>query len=124
MFDYIFFRIYKFFLQKGDNAPETKGSLILSLIQFLTILDLIIVGTLIFNYTLPSSKYYFLPLGVLLGVVNWYRYEKKLDIEQLAEKWRNEDMKKSFRNGGLIVLYLLCSGAFPALYGMMTHGQV
>lgn len=124
LFDYIYYRIYKFSKEKGDIAPETNGALILALMQFLTLLDLIIIGGILFNYSLPSSKYYFLPLGVLLGVINWYRYEKKLDIEQLVGKWENEDKKKSVLNGWLIVLYLLFFAAFPALYGMATHGQI
>jgi len=68
LFDYIFFRIYGFFKVRGDSAPETKGSLLLSLIQFLTILDVMILVKVIYDYPFPT-KYYFLPLLILLGEI-------------------------------------------------------
>lgn len=124
IFDYFFFRIYKFFKEKGDNVPETKGSLILSLAQFLALLDLILIGRILFDYPLPSTKYAFLPIIILIGGVNWYRYEKRIQPEQFINRWENEEKSRSNRNGLIIVVYLILSAAFPALYGMATNGQL
>jgi len=118
LFDYIFYRIYGFFREKGDNVPETKGSLLLSLIQFLTILDVMVFVKVIYDYRFPT-KYYFLPLLILLGVINWLRYERNFDIQKLDNQWRNEDREKRTRNGWLIGLYLLISFLIPAVYGYL-----
>lgn len=104
--------------------PETKGSLILSLAQFLGLLNVFIVGKILFDYPLPSTKYVALPLLVLIGAINWYRYEKKLELDQLIDRWGSEDRVKANRNGLLIIGYLILSATFPVLYGMATNGQL
>ncbi len=124
LFDYFFYRVYIFFRETGDNVPETKGSLILSLVQFLTLLDLVLIGSMIFNYDLPSTKYAFLPLIILIGIINWYRYEKAMDLNQLLSEWSSEDKSQNSQRGIVIVIYLVFTTVFPALYGMMTHGQL
>lgn len=118
LFDYIFFRIYGFFKVRGDSAPETKGSLLLSLIQFLTILDVMILVKVIYDYPFPT-KYYFLPLLILLGVINWFRYERDFDTNTLDIQWKNEEKEKRLRNGWLIGLYFVMSFLIPALYGYL-----
>lgn len=120
LFDYIFYRIYGFFKEKGDGIPETAGSLLLSLVQFLTILDVMVLVKVIHDYPFPTTKYYFLPLLILLGVVNWLRYERNFDIEKLDNQWKNEDQKKKVRNGWFIGLYLLISFLIPAVYGYLS----
>lgn len=96
LFDYIFYRIYDFSRDKADNVPDTKGSLLLSLIQFLTIVDIMVFVKLIYDYPFPS-KYYFLPLAILLAIINWFRYERKYDIRKLEIQWKNEGRVKRIR---------------------------
>lgn len=118
LFDYIFYRIYGFFKERGDNVPDTKGSLLLSLIQFLTMLDIMVFVKIIHDYPFPT-EYYFLPLLILLGVINWYRYEHDFDIENLDDQWKNEERGQRIRNGWLIGIYLLVSFLIPAVYGYL-----
>lgn len=117
-FDYIFYRIYKFSKEKGDFAPETNGSLILSLIQFFTVLDIIVFIRLFYQFPLPD-KLFVLPVIIGLGVLNWYRYERKIDIEQLACRWKDEEQSKRTRNGWLIGIYLVVALLIPAVYGYL-----
>lgn len=119
LFDYIFYRIYKFFRDRGDGIPETAGSLLLSLIQFLTILDIMVIVKMIYDYPFPDNKYYFLPPLILLGVINWFRYEGNFDVSQLDAKWKDEEQSKKVKNGWLIGLYLLVSLFIPAVYGYL-----
>jgi len=119
LFDYIFYRIYKFFRVRGDGIPETAGTLLLSLIQFLTVLDIMVIVKMVYDYPFPENKYYFLPPLILLGVINWFRYERNFDISQFDGKWKDEEEKRKIKNGWLIGLYLLISFLIPAMYGYL-----
>ncbi|SMG11504.1 hypothetical protein SAMN05661096_00413 [Marivirga sericea] len=118
--NYIYYRIYGFFLSRKDNVPETTGWMLLSLMQFLTIVDIIFIMELIYSFPIPS-KYGFLPLLIVLGVFNWYRYEHKFQIESFDEQWKDEEEKKKIRNGWLIGMYLLISLLFPVVLGILDH---
>lgn len=124
VFDYIFLRIYLFFKAKKDFAPERNGSLIVSLLQFLTILSLYLIGQEIFGYLMLTSKWQALPLMLVIGIFNWYRYEKQLNLEDLQEKWKDESSRDKTARGFLIVIYLIVSAAIPVLRGMATNGQL
>lgn len=121
LFDYVYYRVYRSFKMRGDNVPDTKGSLILSLMQFLAILDILIAIKFVHDFSLPSKLAFFLPLLVIIGVVNWYRYERDFDIEKLEVKWKNEDQRKRIINGCFIGLYLLISFLIPAVYGYLKY---
>ena len=120
IFDYTFYRIYKFFEERKDVAPDTKGALILSLMQFLTILDIIVVIRIGYHFPLPGKLYIF-PLMALPAIINWFRYERNLNIESLELKWKSENQRRKIRNGWLISLYLLISFLIPAVSGYLEH---
>lgn len=119
-FDYIFYRIYKFSKERGDTTPTTNGILLLSLMQFLTILDLLVFIRIFYSFPLPS-KWYIIPLITFPAIINWLRYERNFDIEKLHQRWQNEDKKKKVRHGWLISLYLLVSFLIPAAHGYLEH---
>lgn len=118
VFDYVHFRIYNFSKQKGDSSPETNGTLILTLLQCFTILDLMIAVQIIHDYPFPS-KYAFLPLLAIVGIVNWYRYERNFDAQKIEGKWQSEGKKNRVRNGWLIAVYMLIAFLIPPLYGYL-----
>lgn len=118
LFDYLFYRIYRFSKERGDNAPETNGSLLLSLMQFLTLIDIMVVVKLVHDYTFPPKFYFLAPL-ILIAVINWFRYEEKIEIEELDKRWNSEDESIRIRNGWFIGLYLVISFLIPALYGYL-----
>jgi hypothetical protein len=119
LFDYIFYRLYKFFETRGDT-PQTSASLIVSLIQFFTLLDLLFIGKFIHDFPIPS-KYYFLPIIIGLGIINWYRYERNFSIDTFNKSWENEHPKTKVRNGWLIGLYLGISFLIPVSYGILKY---
>ncbi len=121
LFDYIFYRAHSYFKGRGDNVSGASSSAILSLMQFLTILDVMTLVKIVHDYSFPSTKFAFLPLALLIGVINWYRYERNFEIEKLKSKWKDESPKRKERNGWAIVLYLLGSAMFPVLYGILRH---
>jgi hypothetical protein len=117
-FDYIFYRIYKFSKAKGDNAPETNGSLLLSLMQFLSVIDIMIAVKIVHEYSFPPKFYFLIPL-VLIAFLNWVRYERNFGIDKFDERWGNEDSFRRMRNGWFIGLYLVISFLIPVVYGYL-----
>jgi len=120
LFDYVFYRIYKFSKERGDSAPETNGILLLSLIQFLTILDLVVLIRIAYPFLLPG-KIYIIPLVALIAIINWLRYERNFEMGQLDVQWENEEQKKKVRNGWFIGIYLVVSFLIPAVNGYLEH---
>lgn len=120
IFDYTFYRIYAYFKSKNDNMPETKGSFILSLIQFLTILDLMTLAQLFYSFENPP-KYYALIVLLLFGIINWYIYEHNFDEEKYDKQWENENKTQKTKRGWLVVIYLLGSFLLPVIYGILKH---
>lgn len=118
LFDYIFYRIYKFSKEKGDFAPETNGSLILSVVQLFTLLDILVFVRVAYQFPLPD-KLFVLPVIIGLGLLNWYRYERRIDIGQLTSQWEDEERSKRTRNGWLIGIYLVVALLIPAVYGYL-----
>jgi hypothetical protein len=114
LFDYVYYRVYRYFLDKGDNIPETKGALVLSLLQFFTLLDIFVLIREFHPFILPPD-YSVLLIAIVLVAVNLYRYERhQMDI--LNNKWQNEDNLRRKRNGYLIGLYLIVSIVIPIVY--------
>ena len=121
LFEYVHYRIYRFFHSRGDNISEFTATLLLSLMQGLTLVDIDVLVELLFNYTFFSSKFMVLIPGVIFAGLNWYRYERNFDVSQLDAKWKDEEQSKKVRNGWLISLYLLISFLIPAVYGYLKH---
>ncbi|MDN4167082.1 hypothetical protein QWY31_16345 [Cytophagales bacterium LB-30] len=118
LFQYIHYRFYDFFRDRGDDTPEFTATLVLSLLQFLTLIDIVFAIQLLYYFPLPS-KLYFLPLLLGIPVLNWFRFEKSFDIVELDEKWRREKFKKRLINGWLILIYLLLVLLFPVVLGIL-----
>jgi hypothetical protein len=120
VFDYVFYRIYKFSQERGDRTPETNGTLILSLIQCLIILDLVVFIRIFYPFPLPN-KIYIIPIVALPAVINWLRYERNFDFENLDIRWKHEEARNKIMNGWLIVLALIFSALVPVLHGYLEH---
>jgi len=120
LFDYIFYRIYNFFREKDNFIPETKASGTLSLLQFFTILDVLVLIRIVYPFPLPDNIY-FLPVILGLGFMNWNRYERGFDIEELVKSWSGEEISRRRKNGWLIVMYMIVSVLVIAIYGAATN---
>lgn len=92
LFDYTYYRTYKFFKERGDSISEFSATLVLSLMQFLIVIDIMFIVKMVHDYDFPN-KFAFLPLLVVIGIINWYRYERNLDIEKLAYQWKDRGEK-------------------------------
>lgn len=122
LFDYIFYRVYKFY-QTLDNNPDIYASGLVALIQFLTLIDIMFLLNLFFQFKIPW-KFYFIPVLIILMGINWYRYENNLDIQRLEDKWGNEDNIKKKNKGLLILIYIGLSVLIPILIGTFKNSPI
>ena len=121
VFDYVFYQIYKLWLKEGDNVPVTLASVILSLIQFATILDLLLIVQQFTGYDKLVSKSTLAPVLIGIAMLNYFRYDKDFDPNNWTDRWTILTKKARIRNGFLIGLYAFLSLSFPIVYGLLKH---
>ncbi len=61
-FDYCFYRIHSAFKNFGDSIADTTAAGLLTLAQGMTIFDIVIIAQFQFDFTLPSSRFNYVPL--------------------------------------------------------------
>jgi hypothetical protein len=118
LFDYIHYRIYSFSKQKGDNAPETNGTIILTLLQCFTIIDLMVLVKILHDFTFPN-KLAFVPLLTIMGMYNWYRYERNVESRAKETNWSDENARQRAIKGWLIGFYIIVVFLTPPIYGYL-----
>jgi hypothetical protein len=109
LFDYIFYRIARFYDVKFKYSQSKKqaGIGILSLIQFSNILAL--------SNFLKNDLIGFLPCYVFISVyivlfgLNYIRYMRLLKFEKLELKWSTESNNTRLLKGILIIVYFILS---------------
>lgn len=119
LFEYIFYRVYKLY-QRRDSSPEIYASGVLSVMQFFTLLSLLAIVRMIFDFPIPS-KYFIIPVLIALIAINWYKFEYRLDFEKLDNQWGNEDIILKRKRGWLILGYLIFCIVFPITIGILKH---
>ena len=116
VFDYIFFRTYKFYLRQGSQIADTFASGLVTVLQCFAIIDIRVIIKIFRDYAFPG-KLTFVILFVIIGGFNWYRYEHDFDIKELDIRWGEEDNSKRVRNGWILCFSLIIELLIPALYG-------
>jgi accessory gene regulator protein AgrB len=126
IFDYIFYRITFFYKRRRDLSPETAASLIVSLLQFFSILDLFIIVRVFYEHDIPAgfNKVWALPFIVILGLFNWYIYERTPRYQELRKIWKDEDERQRRKRGVLIILSLIILLIIPVLYGLIRQNVI
>ncbi|UII34130.1 hypothetical protein LVD17_09920 [Fulvivirga ulvae] len=120
LFDYIYYRIYTFFLKQRDNVPETKGSVLLTVLQCFSLLSVVALVKLVRDFSLPP-KIYLVPFVVPIGVFNWYRYERNFDIEKYKARWSHELKSERRKKDWLIVTWFVLVILIPVSIGVLRH---
>jgi hypothetical protein len=119
LFDYIFYRVYKFY-QKRDSTPAIYASAVLSLMQFFSLLSILAIVRLFYDFPIPQ-KYFIIPIILILIGINWFRYERDFDFKKLEGRWREENCRQRRQKGWLIVVSLITIVLFPILIGVLKH---
>lgn len=118
IFDYIYFRIAKFFFNRDGSDGVTAISII-SLIQaciIVAIIVLILKLTSLFEIVIISGKalgFFSVIIAVALMRVNFLLYKKKYHF--LRSKWINESINKKRINGILVIFGILAPILFLLL---------
>ena len=122
-FDYVFYRIYCFWRDRDEDnvGSRVNAYTLLSLMQFFTILILAAVSETIFFQHQVISQPVFVLILISITIINYFRYERHVDIESFKTKWQPEHFKIKRRKGKLIGLYLLFSILCPITYGVLKH---
>jgi hypothetical protein len=120
LFDYVYYRIYVFFLERKDNIPETTGWMLLSLLHFFSLLTIAAFLTFIVNVD-SFNKYYALLVIIPLMAYNWYRYERDFDIKKYESRWGDEPKTERRKKGWLIVVYFAVVVLIPVSIGVLRH---
>ena len=111
-FDYIFFRLYKFYdsISFGafyEQPPIGLAFGLLTFTQLLTI-DLVAMGLEnqgLIQVTKTSTWTDLIILGVIF-FLNWYRYTKIKTVDKLQEKWGQENIKMKIAGSILTIIYI------------------
>jgi len=122
LFDYVYYRMYLFFLIRKDNVPETTGWILLSLLHFFSLLTMVSIIRFILEFPLPH-KFYIIPLAILIGTLNWYRYERNFEIKSFDEQWKDEKPSDKKRKGYLIAIYTAFVVLFPMVIGYLKYNH-
>ena len=91
--------------------------------QFFTILDLLILIRIFWEYPIPDhfSKYWLLPIIILIPIINWYKYVKPKKYIDYRKLWKDEHLIKKRKNGWRVIFYLGISLLIPLLYGLIRY---
>jgi len=120
-FDYVFFRLYKFYesFYLGafyEQPPISLSIALLTLTQLLT-LDLVYIGlqNLGLLHNLKTSTLTDLMMLALIYFINWYRYTKLKTVAKLQEEWGRQNIK--IKTAGTLLTIIYIFGTFIlALY--------
>lgn len=124
MFDYIFYRVAKFFYQK-DGIDAFKAICTVSLIQILLLGNITYLFLRIIFGISETSKHQNigtligLIFGIVLLVYNYFRYKNRYWI--LAKNWNNSETPTKRKIRGFLVLLAILIPII-ALFWMGTSG--
>lgn len=118
-FDYIFYRWFRLYAKRDDD-PRMSASVIVSAYQLLTIINLVLLGSIVFGYEYPGEGYIYI-LIVIFYVINYFRYERNFDLATLDDRWGNEPKNKKRLHLFLIISYLVITFVTPWIYGLSTN---
>ena len=119
-FDYIFYRIYKFYIGQGSSVTHTYAAGLVSVLQFFTILSIVGVLSLILKFEV-FNKYQSIFIIIPLMILNWYRYERDFDIKKYEERFGDEPAGERRKKGWLIVLWFAVAILIPVSIGVLRH---
>ena len=107
-FDYLYYRICKFYYKNGGSNPKITALVILALIHFFNLLSLLAIVRWIIDIKIEINKLYAIPIILLILVIDGLRYNK-YNYDVLNNKWADEKLGKKIKKGYLVISYVFFS---------------
>ena len=112
LFDYIYYRIYFFFIKLPGKRYSSEFQTIcaLSTLQWMNLYFLIQMFFYYKNIDISNIHLIWTLVSMIIIIIfNYIRYSDENNITQLIEKWRDEELKIKRRNGIFTFLYVVIS---------------
>jgi len=121
--DYTFYRIADYYKRKGNSSALSFASSAISVLQCFLILDALVLIKIFYEYPIPQSfnKFWALPVILVIGVINWYRFEKNPRYQELRKRWKDEAPFERRKKGRLLILFIVVTLLLPVLYGVIRN---
>jgi hypothetical protein len=119
LFDYIYYRWFRLYA-KSDSDPDIYASVIVSAYQLLTVINLVLVASVLVGFNYPKVTYLY-PFILFFYIINYYRYERGFDVSKLDDRWRREPKEQQLRNWILMIAYLMVTFFTPWIYGFIKN---
>jgi hypothetical protein len=111
-FDYIFYRVYKIYIDSKDKAAFITSVIVLSIPQSLNLLTLIAISSKNFGLKLnPSNTIFIVVLETIIMILNYIRYScsGKFRLDAIKKKWTNISGLRPLLFDCLIITYFIIS---------------
>ena len=120
-FDYMYYRIARWYEEKGDSIYQQTGILLLIVFQCFTIMSLGVIISFIVNISFNVEVKLIALFGlIVIAAFNFKRYTEKYHVE-LKKKWDNTVVGNSTKKGWFIVYSLVGVVLFPIFIGILRH---
>lgn len=121
IFDYIYYRTYSWYIRHDDSIPHESSVIVVSLIQYLLILNLYLLISFVLPLIVLQNKWQGLILLIPIYFFNRFRYNKVITTTDLELQWKMEEITIKKKRGWLIVFTFFGLILFPVLWGILRH---
>ena len=123
MFDIMFAASEKFYNKFKDSDAKTMGWLIVSLFQFLIVLNIFSTYSVLAEIPFKDifNKTYAVAIMVTMGIVNFIRYTNKQRHEQIVADWEKRTKKSKVIIGIVTFMLILILIGLPIIFGIIEN---
>lgn len=107
-FNYLYYRVYLFYVAKKDSIPGPSALAIVVLLQIVNLISILFLSSIIYGQALLINKGIAIILFVITLIINAIYY-KKNNFDKLSKKWQNEDFALRRKRGVGVILYIVIS---------------
>lgn len=106
--DYLFFRLERFFLQRGDRIASSQSSQMVALLEVITLVNLFSFFRILLRFETPQDfKLYGILTMLVIFFLNNIRYGSIVRINEIRTRWKGEDHEIKRKRGVWIVIYIV-----------------
>lgn len=117
IYGYIFYRVYRFYENAGDEHPGIYSLGVLTVLQFFGLLGLITIIFKSIDISVPNeSKSISISIGFFMLLFNYLIIYKRIGVKELFEYW---DKAKNISMLLLFILHLILSMSLLIISGTM-----